>query len=231
MSKVLVIADTHLPATYPTYLTFCKDMYKEWKCNKVVHIGDVFDWAALGFWQTNPDLPSAEDEHALCVNFIKPWVKAFPKMHICIGNHDARLYRKAFAAGIPVRHLPTYNKLTGTPRGWKWVRSVDIDDVHYTHGTGRGGSYPAVNKSRWEGRSVVVGHVHHACGIQWSFSGHTGFFGMSVGAGVDDKHACFDYATENDKKSALGVGIVWNGQPYWERMPCGDGEPYHRSKA
>jgi len=42
-STVLVIGDTHLPATIPGYLDHCKRIYDKYNCNYVVHMGDFAD--------------------------------------------------------------------------------------------------------------------------------------------------------------------------------------------
>ena len=41
--RVLVVGDLHLPFTHENYLGFCKRIYKQYKCNKVVFIGDIID--------------------------------------------------------------------------------------------------------------------------------------------------------------------------------------------
>ena len=226
--RILAFGCVHLPATHPKALQFCKYIYKKWNCNAVVCLGDLIDGHAVGFWDSDPSLPQVEDEFEMCRIMLKPWIRAFPKLHLTIGNHDARIYRRALKAGIPDKYLKSYNEITGTPKTWKWVRSVDLDGVHFTHGSGRGGMYPSVNKARYEGRAVVMAHIHAAAGVWYSFSSKHRFFGMNVGSLVDDKHRAFEYASETDKKSALGCGVIINGTPYWEPMPIGDGERYNR---
>ena len=53
---------------------------------------------------------------------------------------------------------------------------------------------------------------------------------MDLGAGIDDSAFAFAYAKEQTARSILGVGVVLNGIPYYEVMPCGKGERYHDSK-
>ncbi len=64
MSRVLVIGDTHCPAMLPEYISFLRDTYKQWQCDKVLHIGDVVDWGAISYHEKNPACPSAGDEYA-----------------------------------------------------------------------------------------------------------------------------------------------------------------------
>jgi len=226
MARVLVISDLHIPATHPKYLSFCRDMYQVWECNTTVFLGDLFDLHQFSFFDHHPEMPSPIDELEIAKKRLKPWIKAFPIATILHSNHDSRIFRTAVKAGIPETLLKGYNELFAAPKTWVWKKSVDIDDVHYCHGTGRGGLYPSVNKSRYEGRSVVMGHIHSAAGIWYSFSKKHRFFGMSCGSGVDDNHLSFKYAEENDKKSALSCGVIIDGHPYLEIMPCGKDERY-----
>ncbi len=60
MSRVLVIGDTHCPAMHKGYVPFLKKIYKKYKCNKVVHIGDSVDWNAISFPEKDPSMPCPE---------------------------------------------------------------------------------------------------------------------------------------------------------------------------
>lgn len=41
--NVLVIGDTHIPFAHKNYLEFCKETQKRFKCDRVVHVGDLVD--------------------------------------------------------------------------------------------------------------------------------------------------------------------------------------------
>lgn len=228
MAKILVIPDLHIPATHPQFLRFCKDMQKAWSCDTVIFLGDIFDLHRYSFWDHHPDMPSQKDELELAQKKLKPWIRAFPTAFILHSNHDQRIFRKAVKAGIPETLLKGYNELFAAPETWVWSKTVDMDDVHFVHGSGRGGLYPAANKSRYEGRSICMGHIHSAASIVWSFSKKHRFFGMSCGSGVDDNHPAFRYSEECDKKSAIACGVIIDGHPYLEIMPCGKDEKYHK---
>lgn len=53
MSRVLIIGDTHAPCMIEGYVDFLKDCKRAWKCDRVVHIGDLCDIAALSFHLKN----------------------------------------------------------------------------------------------------------------------------------------------------------------------------------
>jgi len=226
MNRVLCIGDLHAPCTRKGYMQFCKDTYKKWHCNTTVFIGDLVDWSAISFHLANPEGPGPMDEYNMAHKAIQEWYKVFPKAVVCIGNHDARPRRVAESVKIPAKFLRDYADMWETPK-WNWVQSTIIDDVLYRHGhfTG-GGKTPAWNQACKMGMSVVMGHYHSKGGINWSANPLRRWFGMDVGCGVDDTAYAFAYAKEQTERSILSVGIVLDGQPYHEPMPCGKNEKY-----
>lgn len=230
MSRVMVIGDTHLPATHPGYLAFCQDISDVWDCDTVVHIGDVVDWNAISFHDKHPDLPSPKDEFEIVQGMLEPWKDAFPDAKVCIGNHCSRVARLAESASIPAEFLRSYSDIWDTP-GWDWQEKHIINGVLYMHGNRRSGLNPALNAVKsGMGMSVVMGHVHTAGGVHWLFGPQSRWFGMDTGCGADQKHPAMRYAHDRDRKWALSCGVVIDGHPYHEVMPCGPGETYHRSK-
>ncbi|KKK58229.1 hypothetical protein LCGC14_3046550 [marine sediment metagenome] len=230
MQRVLVIGDIHEPVSRTGYMQFCKDLYKEWNCDTVVFIGDIVDWSAISFHAHNPEAPGPVDEFKLAFAATQKWCRAFPEAIVTIGNHDARPRRLAESVNIPAKFIRNYADLWGTPK-WEWVQSTIIDSVFYCHGHGKGGgNTPAWNLSKKMGMSTVLGHFHSKGGVSWSANPLRRWFGMDVGCGVDDKAYAFAYAKEQITRSILSAGIILNGVPYHEVMPCGKGEPYHQSK-
>ena len=226
MSRVLCIGDVHSPCTRKGYAHFCKDIYKKWRCNKVVFIGDIVDWSAISFHASNPEAPGPIDEYELAKAEIKIWYKLFKKATVIIGNHDARPKRVAESVNIPAKFIRNYAELWGTPK-WEWMQSVIIDDVFYCHGHGKGGGKtPAWGLSQKMGMSVCMGHYHSRGGINWSANPLRRWFGLDTGCGVDDKAYAFVYAKEQVTRSILSVGVIIDGTPYHEVMPVGKGEKY-----
>lgn len=217
MSRILVIGDTHFPAVKEGYLKFVKGVYKEYKCDKVVHIGDVIDHHCISFHNKHPDHPGAISEYTQAVECIKEWKGAFKDMIVTVGNHDERVRRIAGDAGIPDFYLKTYNEIYNTP--WRWVKNATLDNVFFYHGMGGSGMYPAFNTAKAMGISVVAGH-HHSCGgINWLVSPMNAIFGMNVGSGVDRHHLAMKYGEDHIKKPVISCGVVINGSPYLELMP------------
>ena len=227
--RILVIGDTHIPAVHPGYRRFCQDLYSKYKCQKAIHIGDLVDWHAVSFHDKHPDAKGAKQEYEEAEIEVKKWYKAFPKLHLCEGNHDQRIIRAASKAGIPTRFVKGYNEQWDTP-SWKWASSFTEDDAHYVHGTGNGGNFPAFNLMSKLLMSVVSGHIHTAAGIWWRANPTRRIFGMNVGTGVNDKHLSFAYAENVKLRSILSAGVLIDGTPMHIVMPCGPGERYHSSR-
>lgn len=233
--RIGIIGDTHEPFCHPMYLTFCLDTFEMWGCHEVVHIGDVVDAHALSFWEHNPNGHSAESEAELAMQHVGQWHDAFPGIKVCVGNHDERQYRTARKAGIPDRYIKAYADVWQTPT-WDWSFQHPIDDhgvrVLYEHGTGSGGKDAAYNRAVAQRCSLVMGHVHSYAGVKYHSNPFSRIFGLNVGCGIDLKSYAFEYGRAFPVRPMLGCGIVVDGvEGYFIPMPCGDGEPYHRSRA
>jgi len=230
MARVLVIGDVHEPASHPAYLAFCKDLRKEWKCDRVVFIGDILDWHAISFHAAEPAAPGALQEYEQAKAAVHRWYKAFPVAQVCIGNHDERITRLAASVNIPARFIKDYADLWETP-GWEWAHDFKIENVHYVHGTGLGGQNPALTAAKASMMSTVCGHVHSVAGVRFTAGPDRRIFGLDVGCGVDTTHPAMHYGKHMVRKPLLGAGIVIDGkQPHWIAMEMARGSKYHRSK-
>ena len=217
MARVLVIGDTHFPAVHKDYFNFVSSINTKWKCDKVIHIGDVVDHHNISFHQKNPENEGAIAEYEAALKCIKKWYKKFPSMSICIGNHDDRVSRLASDRGIPRMYIKPFAAIYATP-GWSWKDSTLVDGVLYTHGTGASSQYPAFNSAKVSACSTVQGHHHSIAGINWLNGPSHRVFGMNVGSGVDITHPSMSYGSYYVKKPMLSCGVVINGYPYLETM-------------
>ena len=226
-----VVGDAHLPWAHPLYLEFCIDVFTKHKVDTIVNIGDVIDHHCLSFWDSNPNGYGPEGEAEEATIELERWYRHFPYSRVCIGNHDARHYRKARKSGIPDRFIRGYSDVWDTPE-WTWEFDHVIDDVMYSHGTLSSGKTPAYNRAMKNRCSTVIGHCHHAGGIKYHSNRVSRIFGMDTGCGIDVGAYAFEYGTESPDRPILGCGVVVDGVvPYWYAMPIGAGEKYCRSKA
>lgn len=206
-NKVLIISDTHVPFEREHYLEHCINIQKKYKCNKIIHIGDLVDNNFSSYHEINPDGHSAGDELRISINRLKDWKKAFPKVDVCTGNHCAIIQRKALTSGLSKRWVRGLNEVLELPE-WSWEMSHKIDGVLYTHGNNTSGNMAAFNQALHKRCSIVAGHIHTVANIMWNVSEIDRIFSMQVGCGVDDKQYAFAYAKDNIKKSIISCAVV-----------------------
>lgn len=215
MSRVLVIGDTHCPGMHPKYPSFLQRIHRKYKCNRVVHIGDFVDNAAISFHDKSPSLSSAKEEYRKALRQVARIYKLFPAVEWLIGNHDALTERQATKAGLPDYSLRDYRDIWNVP-GWtvhpRWSR-LHIDNVVYTHGdSGKGGQFASMKNARDNFISWVSGHHHSEAGVWWTTVEGARVFGMNVGCGVDHDLLQFEYGKKFNRKPTLGCGVVLNGR-------------------
>mgnify|MGYP000844259458 CR=1 FL=1 len=209
-NRVLVIGDLHEPFTIESYIDFCKKVYKEWKCNKVIFIGDEIDYHASSFHISDPNGMSSGDEFKKALVNISKWYKAFPEATVIIGNHTRMIMRKAHAGGIPNDWIKSYNDALKV-QNWKFVIEYELDNVLYFHGEGS----TARTKAKTECKSVVQGHRHSEGYIEWI---NNDIFSMQVGCGVDRTSYAMAYGIAG-KKPIISCGVVIDGKnAYLEKL-------------
>ncbi len=207
--SVLVIADTHLPYEKKGYLDFCLDIKKRCKCEVVVHIGDLVDNASLSFnHDFDPNGRSPRDEIEEARKNLRDWYKAFPKVFLCLGNHDRRVDLKGKHVGLPECVFRPFRDIWGLPKDWKDAFSYEIDGVRYQHGTGYSGDIAHLKAAYNNRQSTVIGHTHSQAGIGYLANEKDCIWGMNVGSGIDRHKIAFEYGREYKKKPIVSCGIV-----------------------
>ncbi len=217
MSRVLVIGDTHCPAMFDGYPSFLEEMYEQWDCDRVVHIGDLVDFHAISYHQTQFGLESIERELEEARTQVSILTNSFKKVDYLIGNHSALPTRQAADAGLPPSMLKSLSDMVGLPKGWTvHPRHHDlvIDNVIYRHGDkGRSNQQNAAYlNAQIEFRSVVQGHYHAQAGVVYGANHLTRFFGLQVGCGTDPRSPYMEYSKIYSKRPILGCGIVLDGE-------------------
>lgn len=211
-SVVGIIADTHIPAVDLGYLAFVKRTFKRFGVTTVVHIGDVVDHHQASRHDSEPGADAVLMELDKAKTMLKDWVKVFPKVKVCIGNHDAIPIRQAKRLGMPEEFLKSYNELLGLPDTWDFQTHHIINDVYYEHGLGSGGMYGAKNTSLKYRMSYVQGHTHANGGVFYNAGPRDMIFGMNVGSGCDSSAVAMKYGQDYKGKITKGCGIVVDGK-------------------
>jgi len=210
--NVIVIGDPHEPFTKEGYLEFCRSIQEEYDCGTVVHIGDAVDNHAVSYHEKDPEGMSAGDEFNLALERMKRWYYTFPSVKVCIGNHDALPFRKAFTAGLPKTWLKTYQELLQSPPTWEWDFVHQINGVIYQHGTGLSGEMAAINAARENRQSTVIGHLHTVMNTRFLASYKDLIFGVTVGCGIDHEKYAFAYGKQNTRKPVVACCVVLDGK-------------------
>jgi predicted phosphodiesterase len=208
MRNTLVIGDTHLPFERDGYLDFCRRIYKQLKCSRVIHIGDLVDNHAISYHEHDPDGWSPEEEMKETDKKLRDWFKAFPDVYLCRGNHDAMVDRKGKTVGLPKRCFRQFRDMWNLPKGWKDDFNFVFDGVLYTHGTGYTGKMGHILAAFDNRMSCVTGHLHSVAGVEYLANSESLIFGMAVGCGIDDKKYAFEYGKGFRRKPIVSAGVV-----------------------
>ena len=203
-NNILIIGDLHCPFNLQSYLEFCFDQQKKFKCGTVIFIGDLLDNHYSSYHESDPDGMSAGDELDLAIRELQKFYKAFPKATVIIGNHDRLVYRKAFSGGVSKRWIKEYREVLNVPN-WEFVESLDLFNVNINHG--EGGTARA--KMKKELQSQIQGHLHSDLYVDYIVGKNFRIFGMQVGCGVNNKTYAMAYGRDY-KKPAIGCGVLLN---------------------
>ncbi len=222
--RVGVIGDTHIPYELEGYLQFCKDTFKAWKVNRVVHIGDLVDHHALSFHDSEPTLKGIGGEFMDARVRLKPWYDAFPKLTLINGNHDLIPARQLTKIGMDAEvWMKPLKEIYEFPKGWTVEDEIEIDGVLYHHGYTAGGVNGFRNDAKARMVSTVSGHCHGNAGVSATASHHRLVWGMAVGCGVDNKSMAMAYGKHFKSKPIVSCGIVIEGKlPVVEFMDLGE---------
>lgn len=222
MARVLVIGDTHCPGMHPRYPSFLKRIHKKYDCNRVVHIGDLVDNAAISYHEKNPYGSSAFDEYCKAKMQVHKLYSIFPEVDWILGNHDSLTERQCVTAGVLPEMLRDHQEIWNVP-GWtvhpRYSR-LRIDNCSYAHGdSGLAGMYSAVKNARVNFTSWIQGHTHQEAGVWYTTVHDSRVFGLNTGCGIDADHLAFNYGRKFNKRPTLGCGVVIQGkQAYFEPM-------------
>jgi predicted phosphodiesterase len=208
--RVMVIGDIHEPFCLDGYFEHCVEVSKKYKTTKTVFIGDILDNHYSSFHETDPDGLSAGDELGRAVAKLKKWHDAFPDSTVVLGNHDYIVLRKLFHSGVSSAWIKRYQDVLQVP-SWSFVHDIDINGVHYTHGTGTSGQNAAYTRAVNRNQSVVTGHIHTQASIRFQATQDSLIFGMQVGCGVDEAAYAMAYGKNFPKRMIISCAVVLDG--------------------
>lgn len=211
---ILFISDLHAPYQHKDAISFLATLKRIYKPTRIVCIGDEVDYHAMSFHDSDPDLCSAGVELTRAQGVMKQLESIFPVMDLIHSNHGSMVYRRAKASGMPRHLIKPYNEVLEVGKGWKWHRSLTIDQttgpkIFVCHGSKKNSETYA----KQLGCCVVQGHYHEDFRIGFCNSPNGLIWGMNVGCLIDDEELAFEYNKINLLKPILGTGIVRKGVP------------------
>lgn len=199
--RILVIGDLHTPFTLIGYREFCYKIYIKYQCNHVIFMGDIIDNHFSSYHEINPDGMSAGDELNSAIREIKEWNKLFPIADVVTGNHDLIQARKFKTSGLSNAWLKSFNEVLDVPN-WTFSPNFFYDGVLYRHGVNASGATSILS----DGCSIVQGHFHSSCRLNWKVGKGGKVFGLQCPCGVDDKSYAMAY--NESRKSIIGCAVV-----------------------
>jgi len=221
-NRVGIIGDSHCPVMLDGYAEWCMSIFEQWQVNRIIHIGDLADHHSASFHDSEIGFTDIVGEMEAARDQIQHMQKVFGKnVEVLTGDHDANLARKMKAVGLDPSLLRKQAEIWGIE--WKFYpryHKLQIDDYQIFHGDqGRGGKTPAIAKAEADWTSSAIGHHHTAGGVTWGCNNNSRYWGMSVGCGIDHKHAVMAYGASFAQKPIISCGVVIDGVPYFEPMP------------
>ena len=203
-----VFSDTHIPFHHPNYLEFLKDTFAEWGVDEIVCLGDLIDNHAISRFQSEPCADGAYLELEKARKAVKELTDTFPNVKMCRGNHDDIAYRQAATLGIGEIFIKPFRDIYGLPMTWELEDEYVLDNVLYTHGTGRSGKHSTYNIAIDERMSVCSGHTHSNGGVQYIANKNDTIFALNTGWLGDDEAYAFNYSRHARHRGTEGCGIV-----------------------
>jgi hypothetical protein len=213
-SRILVISDSHAPATHRDAYKWLAKLNEILKPDLIVHLGDEIDHRAISFHDKDGEALGASEELERAKWHLKQLADIFPSMLLCHSNHSSLVTRRAKKHGLPLSMIKELHEIYNTPTTWQWADHWDIKSgdkiirfMHYY-----GANYLNVSKSL--GLSFAQGHAHSKMGIQHWRSATTAHFGMQVGGLLDDTSDAFSYNKLQKDRPQLSVGYIEDGTPF-----------------
>ena len=212
-SRILFLSDTHVPYSHRDLIPFLTAVKKKYKPTRVISVGDMVDFHALSYHDSDPDLFSAGDELLEAIKILKPIYKLFPKVDICESNHGSMVYRKAKTNGVPRHCLKSYGEVLEAPDTWRWYPEIKININDTSILVRHQFKKNILQAAQFEGKSLIAGHFHEDFSISYASNSDNLIWAMTVGCLIDNKSLAFAYNKTFAKRPIIGLGMVINGQP------------------
>ena len=214
---ILAVPDLHIPYEHPDALAFIAAVKKEYKPDLIVNLGDMLDFHAISFHDSDPDLLSAGDELAQAREKIKAWETLIPEQYIVGSNHGDLPLRKFVAQGLPRDLISSYNEIYGVSDKWTFVPDLTIEtdskylpDIYVAHGLKKN----ALQVAQQRGQRFICGHFHEDFNVKYAGNPNSLIWAAMSGCLIDKKSKAFAYNKLNLNRPILGCTVVLYGVPF-----------------
>jgi predicted phosphodiesterase len=211
MATVLAGFEIHAPFQHQDALEFYELVKATFKPDMFICVGDFIDGHANSRYDHDPDGFSAGAELEATIDSLEDFYEMFPEMKVCLGNHDNRVIKAAYKAGIPAKALKSIEELYNLPEGWELADHHIIDGVCYEHGDKYSGQLAHVKAASNNMRSTVIGHTHTTFGVEYIANREKLIFAANAGCMVDTHSYAMAYGKGYSKKPILGCLIIKDG--------------------
>lgn len=211
---ILVMPDLQIPFQHRNALSFLCRVRDKYKPDIVVNVGDEVDNCALSRYPKDPNGESAGTELKKARRVLKSYYEEFPRVRLCESNHRARLYKRAYEAGIPKEYVADVHEYLQAPKGWVWKQEWKIDGIVFEHGDRAGGDLAAYKLIDINHANTVFGHHSGTAGIVYRRRLNRMYYGMNVGCLVDENSYAMNYTKLLKNKPVLTCGVIVDGVPH-----------------
>lgn len=235
LTRVLAVGDLHFPFQDQRAIELMVDVVKDFKPDKCVFLGDVFDMYCISRFEKNPykdftllrdELADAREQFRDLIDRINARTTVFIG-----GNHDLRLEKYVALHAPKLGGLFKTEEILGVPNGVLYLpygqkNRYKIGKLIYTHGT-RTGENPASSMVKKYRSSVLFGHthklqIHHITDIH-----HNDFVGISAGWLGNEQEAAEYISDVSDWTK--GFVLTWhkeNGDFFYQTVKINEGKSY-----
>ena len=214
----------HLPFEHPDALDWLASLKKKYLFERVVMMGDLYDWGGLNKFMKNPNMPSPIAEYERTKEVRARLFDMFPVVDMIYGNHDIRPYARAGEAFLPDLLVRPIDEVMGLPEGWKRHGSMleakhkKLGDILIMHGDKL--HKDAVVNAKSCGRHFVMADRHTMCKAAWveTILGEKRF-GINTGCLIDADREAFAYSRGRMMRPIVAVGAIIDNSPVNLVMP------------
>jgi hypothetical protein len=175
-------------------------------------MGDLVDFHAISRHDPDPDAPDIKTELELAIAALKKFMLAIPiesEFHLCVGNHDNRIDKRAATNGIPKVFLKSFREVLQLPNRWIIDEEHFIDNIAFTHGKSNLRGKTALHY----GCNVVQGHFHSMLDISYHQTPRKLLWSVFTGSAADPKSLALAYNSNSLAKDVYGFTLIEKGIP------------------